>query len=115
MTRDRGAPGPQELYRAFAAREARGHSPSYRELTESAARDDELMDLLGGLPPGKQQPNLLLATVRHLGGPTGEGYRAFRTGRRAAERRPGVRGVPDRGVCCAVGASGARARPGPRT
>ncbi|MCG6492938.1 DUF2332 domain-containing protein [Kitasatospora sp. A2-31] len=73
-----GAPGARELYAAFAEREARGHSPSYRELAARASADAGLMELVGGLPAGKQQPNLLFGAVRHLGGPTGGGYPAFR-------------------------------------
>ncbi|MFB7614658.1 DUF2332 domain-containing protein [Kitasatospora sp. NPDC056181] len=78
MTRSAEAPDVGELYRAFAAREARGHSPSYQELAEQAAEDVALMELVGELPAGKRQPNLLLGVVRLLGGPTGLGYPAFR-------------------------------------
>ena len=34
-----------------------------------SARDDELLCLLGRLPPAKRQPNLLFGVLRFLGGP----------------------------------------------
>ena len=65
----------QELarrYRAFAAREARGVSPSYERHALSAAASDDLLSRLLGLPDGKQQPNILLAATRHsIGLPLG--------------------------------------------
>ena len=60
------------VYAAFAAREARGVSPSYERLSLAVSRDDEVLSLLGGLPPAKQQPNLLFGAVRFLGGPVGD-------------------------------------------
>jgi len=56
-------------YAEFAVREARGVSPVYERLSLAISRDRELLTLLGGLPPAKQQPNLLLGVVRFLGGP----------------------------------------------
>jgi hypothetical protein len=53
----------------FAARDARGVSPTYERLSAMASRDDELLALLDTLPPDKTQPNLLFAVVRLLGGP----------------------------------------------
>ncbi len=53
----------------FAAREARGVSPVYERLSLAVSRDDELLALLGTLPPAKHQPNLLFGVVRLLGGP----------------------------------------------
>jgi hypothetical protein len=53
----------------FAAREARGVSPAYERLSLAVSRDEEVLALLGTLPPAKQQPNLLFGTVRFLGGP----------------------------------------------
>jgi Uncharacterized protein conserved in bacteria (DUF2332) len=47
----------------------RGASPSYERLAASVAADDELLGLLGTLPPAKRQPNLLFGVVRLLGGP----------------------------------------------
>ncbi|MFB7125578.1 DUF2332 domain-containing protein [Kitasatospora sp. NPDC056273] len=68
----------EELYRAFAEREARGNSPIYQELAEGIAGDGQLRALLDGLPAAKRQPNLLFGAVRHLGGPVAEGWPAFR-------------------------------------
>src|SRR5262249_25418391 len=56
-------------YRDFAEREARGESPVYERLADAVSRDDEILALLAGLPPGKRQPNLLFAVVRLLAGP----------------------------------------------
>lgn len=56
-------------YADFAAREARGASPSYERLSLAISHDEELLARLATLPPAKQQPNLLLAVVRLLGGP----------------------------------------------
>ena len=56
-------------YAKFAARQARGVSPSYERLSFAVSDDDEVLSLLGALPAAKQQPNLLFAVVRLLGGP----------------------------------------------
>ncbi|MEV0722472.1 DUF2332 domain-containing protein [Micromonospora purpureochromogenes] len=56
-------------YAGFAAREARGVSPGYEQLSLAVSRDEELLALLGTLPPDKRQPNLLFGVVRLLGGP----------------------------------------------
>ncbi|TDC30214.1 DUF2332 domain-containing protein [Micromonospora sp. 15K316] len=56
-------------YADFATRELRGISPTYERLAWAVSRDDELLALLGTLPPAKRQPNLLLGVVRLLGGP----------------------------------------------
>ncbi|MEV0622977.1 DUF2332 domain-containing protein [Nonomuraea sp. NPDC050404] len=66
-----------EQYRDFAARQARGASPLYEQLTLGVAADGELLDLLTALPPAKRQPNLLLAATRYLTG-TASGYDDFR-------------------------------------
>lgn len=58
-----------ETYARFAAREVRGVSPTYERLSLAVAGDDELLALLGTLPPAKRQPNLLFGVVRLLGGP----------------------------------------------
>ncbi|MEU6711376.1 DUF2332 domain-containing protein [Nonomuraea sp. NPDC046802] len=58
-----------EIYAEFAAREARGVSPTYERLAFAVSRDEELLDLLAALPPAKRQPNLLFGVVRLLGGP----------------------------------------------
>ncbi|MFP5071745.1 DUF2332 domain-containing protein [Pseudonocardia nantongensis] len=61
-----------ENYRRFAEREARGKSPLYEELAAGIADDDEVLALIDTLPPGKRQPNLVLAAARFLyGTPTG--------------------------------------------
>lgn len=58
-----------ETYARFAAREVRGVSPTYERLALAVAGDEELLALLGTLPPAKRQPNLLFGVVRLLGGP----------------------------------------------
>jgi hypothetical protein len=68
-----------ERYRRFAEREARGRSGLYERFALGVAGDRELLELLEQLPPAKQQPNLLLATVLYLGGrqPDYGAFRAF--------------------------------------
>jgi hypothetical protein len=56
-------------YAEFAAREAQGESAVYQRLSLAVSRDNQLLTLLGTLPPAKQQPNLLFGVVRLLGGP----------------------------------------------
>jgi hypothetical protein len=56
----------------FAVREARGVSPTYERLSVAVSRDDEVLSLLGALPPAKRQPNLLFGVVRFLGGPVAD-------------------------------------------
>jgi hypothetical protein len=63
-------------YAEFAAREAGGVSPTYERLSLAVSGDDEVLSLLGALPPAKRQPNLLFAVVRFLGGPV-DGPAAF--------------------------------------
>ncbi|MFI1204879.1 DUF2332 domain-containing protein [Streptomyces sp. NPDC020883] len=68
---------PQEVaarYREFSWQQARGRSDAHEELTARIGRDDELCELIAAsLPAGnKQQPDLLLAAVRHLDGPHAE-------------------------------------------
>ncbi|WP_431900469.1 DUF2332 domain-containing protein [Nonomuraea sp. bgisy101] len=53
-------------YELFGRVEATG----YRPLTKGIAADPALLKSLATLPPAKQQPNLLFAAVRYLGGPT---------------------------------------------
>ncbi len=60
------------VYAEFAARETRGVSPAYERLALAVSRDDEVLSLLGGLPPAKRQPNLLFGVVRFLGGPVAD-------------------------------------------
>ena len=66
----------RNAYLEFGSREARGNSPTYERLCSAVAGDDELLRLLASLPPAKQQPNLLFAVVRLLGGPLA--FAAFR-------------------------------------
>jgi hypothetical protein len=54
-----------DRYRRFAADEARGRSPLYEMLALGIADDSEILAFLLSLPEAKQQPNLLLASVRH--------------------------------------------------
>jgi hypothetical protein len=61
-----------EMYAEFAAREAHGVSPVYERLSLAVSRDDDVLALLGTLPPPKRQPNLLFSVVRFLGGPVEE-------------------------------------------
>jgi hypothetical protein len=55
-------------YVRFADEEARGRSPLYDALARGVAEDTQVLDFLSTLPAAKQQPNLLLAAVRHLFG-----------------------------------------------
>jgi hypothetical protein len=57
------------MYAGFAAREARGVSPTYERLALAISRDEQILALLARVPPPKRQPNLLLGVVRLLGGP----------------------------------------------
>lgn len=57
-----------ENYRRFARHEAHARSPLYEQLTLGVAEDREVLGFLEELPPGKRQPNLLLASVRYLAG-----------------------------------------------
>jgi hypothetical protein len=57
------------IYAEFAAREAHGVSPAYERLALAVSRDNEVLGLLGTLPPPKWQPNLLFGVARLLGGP----------------------------------------------
>jgi hypothetical protein len=55
-------------YLAFAENEAKGRSPLYEEISRAIIEDRWTLEFLGRLPPIKQQPNLLLAAVRHICG-----------------------------------------------
>jgi hypothetical protein len=72
----------------FAEREAKGHSPLYETLARDVASDGDVLAFLADLPPSKQQPNLLLAAVRFVGGTqtTWQGFRAALLDRRDAVR-----------------------------
>jgi pimeloyl-ACP methyl ester carboxylesterase len=62
----------REWYWDFGVRQARGESPTYERLSAAVAGDDEILDLLTGLPEPKRQPNLLYGVVRLLGGPVAD-------------------------------------------
>ncbi|MGI9600698.1 MAG: DUF2332 domain-containing protein [Acidimicrobiales bacterium] len=72
-----------EWYRWFGEHDARGRSPSYAALSLAVADDGELCRLIDALPSLKQQPNLLFAATRSLGGPTHDWpeFRSFVTTR----------------------------------
>jgi hypothetical protein len=55
-------------YRRFADVEAAEVSPRYADLARAVADDPDLLAFLAGLPRGKQQPNLLFATLQFLHG-----------------------------------------------
>jgi hypothetical protein len=55
-------------YTRFAADEVHGRSPLYETLALGVASEPSVIDFLSTLPPERQQPNLLLAAVRHLFG-----------------------------------------------
>lgn len=69
---DRTAPETAEDYRRFARVQARGSSPTYERLAEAVAASGPVLDLLGTLPAGKRQPNLLFGVGRLLGAPVTE-------------------------------------------
>ena len=61
-----------EGYRAFVP-EAAGESPAYSALAAAVADDPAVLRFLAGLPSGKRQPTLFLASVRFLGGVPADG------------------------------------------
>jgi hypothetical protein len=65
-----------EQYADFA-RHA-GDSPCFRAWSEAVAADPEVLDWIAGLPPVKQQPNLVLAAARWHGVPAPGPYDALR-------------------------------------
>jgi hypothetical protein len=67
---DRGPdlPALARRYREFAEVQAAPVSPHYAELAGGIAGDDAVLQFLLTLPPAKQQPNLLLGTLRYLHG-----------------------------------------------
>ncbi|HEY4266565.1 MAG TPA: DUF2332 domain-containing protein [Galbitalea sp.] len=56
-------------YRRFADIEAPGQSAIYEDWARGVAADQEILDLLLGLPLPKRQPNLLFACARLVGSP----------------------------------------------
>jgi len=68
--------GVEQRYREMATESLHGVSPSYERLCLGVADDRAMLQRLSALPRAKQQPNLLLAATRYLGGPI-EPYPAF--------------------------------------
>lgn len=68
-----------DRYREMAERDFRGVSPAYERIAAGVAGDQDLLARLDTLPPAKRQPNLLLASVRYLGGPISsyDGFAGF--------------------------------------
>ena len=66
-----------EQYADFAAR-TRGESPCFEEWSLGVTADEEVLALLGSLPPVKQQPNLVFAAARWNGVPAPAPYAVFR-------------------------------------
>src|SRR6266704_681994 len=56
------------VYARFADQEFHGRSPLYEALARGVSASPEALRFLLTLPPNKRQPNLLLASVRHLCG-----------------------------------------------
>ncbi|MGW3399038.1 DUF2332 family protein [Streptomyces hydrogenans] len=61
-----------EWYRAFAANQAAGSSPSLERWASAIAEDGDLLALLAPLPHDKQQPNLVFAAARWHGARPGD-------------------------------------------
>jgi len=59
----------RKAFRDFARNEARDRSVVYERLAVSVAGSDVLIDLIASLPPGKRQPNLVLAAACWVCGP----------------------------------------------
>jgi hypothetical protein len=55
-------------YMRFANEEAHGRSALYETLAREVARDRQVIGFLSTMPSERRQPNLLLASVRHLFG-----------------------------------------------
>lgn len=81
--------GTAAAYRRFAEVEARGRSPLYEALALGVAGDADLLALLDALPAPKRQPNLLLASVRHVARAVPPDWPSFRA--IATTRWPEVR------------------------
>ena len=77
-------------YIRFADDEARERSPLYEALARGVAADPQVLAFLTTLPREKQQPNLLLASVRHLFGVAAD-WDQFR--QRLLDNLDGVRAV----------------------
>jgi hypothetical protein len=77
-------------YRRFAEVDCVDRSPLYGELTAAVADDPEVLERLEGLPVGKRQPNLLLASYRLICGMP-SGWEEFHSG--LAEHRTEIEAV----------------------
>ncbi len=55
-----------------------GDSPCFRAWSEAVVDDPEVLDWIAGLPPAKQQPNLVLAAARWHGVPAPGPYEGLR-------------------------------------
>ena len=68
-----------DLYRDFAAQEARPVSPRYEVFSLGVAGDSDVLAFLEALPQAKRQPNLLFGAVKFMAGvlPDYEAFRAF--------------------------------------
>lgn len=58
----------RDRYQRWADHEASGASQLYEELARAVAESEAVLGFIASLPPGKQQPNLVFAAVRHLYG-----------------------------------------------
>jgi hypothetical protein len=67
VTRDEDLERIAEGYRRFVG-DAAEESPRYSELAAAVAEDDAILRFLAGLPAGKRQPPLFLASVRFTDG-----------------------------------------------
>ena len=65
------------LYARFADEEFHGRSALYEGISREVAQSEDTLNFLATLPPDKWQPNLLLASVRHVCGLPGD-WRDFR-------------------------------------
>ncbi len=70
--------GTVEQYREFG-REARDESACFAEWSAGVAGDEQVLAWLAGLPPLKQQPNLVFAAARWHGVPAPGPYAALRS------------------------------------
>jgi hypothetical protein len=66
------------LYTRFADEEFHGRSPLYEAISRDVAGSQEALSFLLTLPSNKWQPNLLLASVRHLCGASSDGSQFLR-------------------------------------
>jgi Uncharacterized protein conserved in bacteria (DUF2332) len=67
--RDHSGVTTAATFAEFGAREAQDVSPAHERLSAAVSGDEQVLTLLGTLPPSSRQPNLLFGVVRLLGGP----------------------------------------------